>query len=103
MSKDERPSGYNIQIQKQTDIAGGAETVVMNCHMPAESSEQAIYERIQKMRKAIQREIEYNAGLEQARQDAERRREEHGPGTATVVPLRSVPDDGANGKLPTDA
>lgn len=93
MSKDTRVGGFNIQMQKQTDIAGGVESVLITTYLPEESSEQAIYDRIKKMGAALQKRIAQQSDAEERRQQMERERRQHTPAVSTPVPLHSVPKE----------
>ena len=85
--------GFNIQMQKQTDIAGGVESVLITTYLPEESSEQAIYDRIKKMGAALQKRIAQQSEAEDRRQQAERARQPLTPAQQTPVPLYAVPKD----------
>lgn len=89
--------GFNIQVQKVVDLAGGHETLVLNTQAPPGASAADIYDRIKTMRKAMQMEIDYNVGLERNRQEQEAVKadslEGFAKGTETPVPAPKLPVD----------
>ncbi len=64
--------GFNIQITKVTDQAGGHETITINTKMPPDSSDQALYGKIKLMTAAMQKRIDTTRDNEQRRQENER-------------------------------
>lgn len=95
--------GYNIQMTKCTDRAGGGETITINTAVGPEASEVAIYDRIQKMAGAMQRRIAQTVAAEERRQEAERKGLRLAPGLATPESLPPSVAPHENGHDLTDA
>lgn len=85
---DKKPAvGFNIQMTKCTDRAGGGETITINTAVGPEASEQAIYDKIEKMAGALQRRIAVTVAAEERRQELERQRLKFPPGVQTPESL----------------
>jgi len=95
--------GYNIQITKVNDRAGGAESLTINTAVPPDASAATIYARLKVMGYALQRRINVQCEAELRRQAEERA----AAGRITSPGLRtpeSLPDMPPNGDRPiTDA
>ena len=101
--------GFNLQITKVTDAAGGHETITINTACPPNTSAEAIYGKIKLMSQALQKQIDRQREKEEARQAHER--ETLGPimqrmgipqpqGLRTPTDLPTPPN--ANGHDPTE-
>lgn len=64
-----KPAGYNVQIVKETDIAGGREHITMNTHLPPDATEADLYDKIKRMGNALQRRINEQREKERVRQE----------------------------------
>lgn len=74
-AKGPRPQdgGFNIQLQARTDLASGTgEMLIVTTFCPHDASEQAMYEKIAKVKKVLARTVKYNNTQEEQRQLAER-------------------------------
>jgi hypothetical protein len=110
---DAEAVGYNIQITKVTDQAGGHETVTINTKCPPDASADAIYGKIKLMTAAMQKRIDTTRDNEERRQANERAAVQalserlgqipQPPGLRTPVDLPTPPPAApvANGHDPT--
>lgn len=74
-AKGPRPQdgGFNIQLQARTDNASGTgEMLIVTTFCPHDASEQAMYDKIKKVKKVLARTVDYNNVQERKRQDDER-------------------------------
>lgn len=100
----EKPAiGYNIQLTKVTDRAGGPETITINTAVEPGASAEAIYGKIKVMGDALQKRIAQQCAAEERRQDLERQKAHalFPRGVATPEHPAELPHE--NGKAITDA